>query len=175
MHKPPILGIVAAASNIGKTSYITQLIPMLKAQHIRASVIKHAHHQFDIDYPGKDSFKIREAGAVQTLIASSQRWALITEVPSKETTTQDAHLTQLLKNIDTEYADLVLVEGFKQSNIPKIEVYRPSMGLPLLAEQDKTIIAIATDAPIESNTKLLALDQPQQSCEFIINWMQKQR
>lgn len=175
MHKPPILGIVAAASDVGKTSYITQLIPLLKAQHIRVSVIKHAHHQFDIDHPGKDSFKIREAGAVQTLIASSQRWALMTETSKTNETNQEADLDQLLTKLDTRYADLVLVEGFKQSNIPKIEVYRPSMDLPLLAEQDKTIIAIATDMPIENNTKQLALNQPQQSCEFIMNWMQNQR
>lgn len=171
MHDLPTLGIVAATSNMGKTSYITQLIPLLNAQGIRVSVIKHAHHQFDIDHPGKDSYNIREAGAIQTLVASSQRWALMTETPNQ---TQDADLSHLVKQLDTQQADLILVEGFKITDIPKIEVFRPRMNQPLLAAQDKTIIAVATDAPIESNATQLPLNNPQQSCEFIINWMQNQ-
>jgi molybdopterin-guanine dinucleotide biosynthesis adapter protein len=80
MNKLPILGVVAAGSNAGKTTVITQLLPILAKFNIRVSVIKHAHHAFDIDHPGKDSYKIREAGAVQTLISSGKRWALMTEM-----------------------------------------------------------------------------------------------
>jgi molybdopterin-guanine dinucleotide biosynthesis adapter protein len=80
MNKLPVLGIVAAGSNMGKTTLITELIPAFAKRNIRVSIIKHAHHQFDIDYPGKDSYKIRQSGAVQTLIASNKRWALMTEL-----------------------------------------------------------------------------------------------
>lgn len=171
MHDLPTLGIVAATSNMGKTSYITQLIPLLNARGIRISVIKHAHHQFDIDHPGKDSYNIREAGAIQTLVASGQRWALMTETPNQA---QDADLSHLLKQLDTQQADLIIVEGFKKANIPKIEVFRPSMNQPLLAAQDPNIMAVATDVPIACDATQLPLNKPQQSCEFIINWMQKQ-
>ncbi|MES2546114.1 MAG: molybdopterin-guanine dinucleotide biosynthesis protein B [Pseudomonadota bacterium] len=144
LTKPlPVIGICAAGSNAGKTTLITQLIPELASHGLRVSVIKHAHHQFDIDHKGKDSYQIREAGAVQTLIASSKRWALMTELA------QEPELEDLLARLDSRYADLVLVEGFKQANIPKIEVHRPSLNMPLLANQDANIVAVASDSLLE--------------------------
>jgi len=162
MNKLPVLGIVAAGSNAGKTTLVTGLIPALAKRNIRVSVIKHAHHQFDIDYPGKDSYKIREAGAIQTLIASSKRWALMTELA------QEPNIDALIAQINPDYADLILVEGFKQANIPKIEVHRPSLEMPLLANIDSNIIAIASDAAIDTQKPLLPLNNFEQIVEFIV-------
>lgn len=173
MNKLPILGIVAAGSNTGKTTVITQLLPLFANNNLRVSVIKHAHHQFDIDYPGKDSYKIREAGAVQTLIASSQRWALMTEMTRTPEYNQEANLDALIAQLDSAYADLILVEGFKCANIPKIEVHRPSLGLPLLADTDPDIIAIACDEAISCSKPQLALNDSQALCNFIIQWIQQ--
>ncbi|MGV3580675.1 MAG: molybdopterin-guanine dinucleotide biosynthesis protein B [Methylophilus sp.] len=162
MNRLPVLGIVAAGSNAGKTTLITQLIPALAKRNIRVSVIKHAHHKFDIDYPGKDSYKIREAGAVQTLIASNKRWALMTELAS------EPNLEALIAQINPSYADLILVEGFRQANIPKIEVYRPSLGMPLLANSERNIIAVVTDANLDIQQPLLPLNDIEQIIEFIV-------
>ena len=163
-----ILGICAAGSNAGKTTLITQLIPELAKRNIRVSVIKHAHHQFDIDHPGKDSFSIREAGAVQTLIASGKRWALMTEMMRTPNYSDEANLDELLDQINPDYADLILVEGFKQATIPKIEVYRPSVHQLLLAREDKNIIAVATDEPLELNIATLDLNNISAIADFII-------
>lgn len=173
MHKLPILGIVAAGSNAGKTTVITQLLPALAKRNIRVSVIKHAHQKFDIDHPGKDSHSIREAGAVQTLIASDKRWALMTEMTRTLKHSDQADLDALLDELNPNYADLILVEGFKQAIVSKIEVHRPSLGLPLLADKDTNIIAVATDEAITCATPQLALNETEALCEFIIEWMQK--
>lgn len=173
MNRLPILGIVAAGSNAGKTTVITQLLPMLAHHHIRVSVIKHAHHQFDIDYPGKDSYKIREAGAVQTLIASGKRWALMTEMPRTSEHDQEANLEALIAQLDSSYADLIIVEGFKLAKIPKIEIHRPSLGLPLLADNDPNIIAVACDETISCSKPQLALNDLPALCNFITQWTQQ--
>lgn len=166
MHKTiPILGICAAASNAGKTTLVTRLIPELAKRNIRVSVIKHAHHRFDIDYPGKDSYKIREAGAVQTLIASSKRWALMTETPNLAS---EPNLDELIQQINPNFADLILVEGFKSAAIPKIEVYRPSLNIPLLAPADSNIIAVASDAALTLNIQVLDLNDIPQITHFIV-------
>ena len=173
----PILGIVASGSNAGKTTLITQLIPELAARNIRVSVIKHAHHAFDIDHVGKDSYKIREAGAVQTMIASGRRWALMTEMhrlPQAENqSTNEANLVDLITQINSDYADLILVEGFKnavinQKPFPKIEVYRPNLDLPLLASIDKSIIAVASDTNLSLHIPTLDLNNIQQIADFIV-------
>lgn len=171
----PVFGICAASSNAGKTTLITKLIPELTKRNIRVSVIKHAHHQFDIDRPGKDSYKIREAGAVQTLIASSKRWALMTEM-SRTIKQQDADLPDeadlddLIQQINPEFADLILVEGFKSAVIPKIEVYRPSLNIPLLAATDANIIAVASDVSLNFglNIPLLSLNNIPEITDFIV-------
>jgi molybdopterin-guanine dinucleotide biosynthesis protein MobB len=162
MNRLPVLGIVAAGSNAGKTTLITQLIPALAKRNIRVSVIKHAHHKFDIDHPGKDSYKIREAGAVQTLIASNKRWALMTELAG------EPDLEVLIAQVNPSYADLILVEGFRQANIPKIEVCRSSLGMPILAISDSNIIAVATDANLDIQQPLLPLNDIEQIIEFIV-------
>lgn len=162
----PIIGICAAGSNAGKTTLITQLIPELAKQGLRVSVIKHAHHQFDIDHKGKDSYQIREAGAVQTLIASNKRWALMTEVA------QEPDLDDLIAKFDNRYADLILVEGFKQANIAKIEVHRPSLNMPLLATQDTNIVAVASDAALNlAHIPVLDLNNIAVIAAFIIHYL----
>jgi molybdopterin-guanine dinucleotide biosynthesis protein MobB len=164
----PILGICAASSNAGKTTLITQLIPEFAKRNIRVSVIKHAHHQFDIDHPGKDSYQIREAGAVQTLIASGKRWALMTEMTRTPNHTDEADLNTLLKQFNQDYADLILVEGFKYAEIPKIEVFRASLNKPLLAPTDQNIIAVAADTSLDLAIPTLDLDDISAIADFIM-------
>jgi molybdopterin-guanine dinucleotide biosynthesis protein MobB len=170
----PVIGICAAGSNAGKTTLVTQLIPELQLRNIRVSVIKHAHHKFDIDHPGKDSYKIRQAGAVQTLIASSKRWALMTELADGD---DEANLDALIQQINPEYADLILVEGFKSEPIRKIEVVRPSLNIALLAGLDPNIIAVASDAPLPDHinitTPVLDLNNISQITDFIMQEMNK--
>jgi molybdopterin-guanine dinucleotide biosynthesis protein B len=171
VKKLPILGICAAGSNSGKTTLLEKLIAELHQRNIRVSVIKHAHHKFDIDHPGKDSFRIREAGAVQTLVASAHRWALITEkqrMPNHDD--EEANLDELLATLNPDYADLILVEGFKNADIPKIEVHRPQLGMPLLCLSDRRIIAVASDNTLQENidTPILDLNNPQQITDFIL-------
>lgn len=168
MNNLPILGIVASGSNAGKTTLITQLLPELAQRHIRVSVIKHAHHLFDIDHPGKDSYNIREAGAVQTLVASGKRWALMTEMTRTPGYIDEANLDELLQQINPEYADLILVEGFKQAAIPKIEVYRANVNQSILATEDSDIIAVACDTPLELHTPTLDLNDIPAIADFIM-------
>lgn len=176
MHNPsqftiPVLGICAAGSNAGKTTLITQLIPELAARGVRVSVIKHAHHQFDIDHPGKDSFNIRQAGAVQTLVASSKRVALMTELSRIARETDEPNLAELISQLNPNYADLILVEGFKLAHIPKIEVHRPSLNMPLLALTNSETIAIACDEKIECHLPVLALNNIAEIASFIIHFI----
>jgi molybdopterin-guanine dinucleotide biosynthesis protein MobB len=166
----PIIGICAAGSNSGKTTLINKLIIELRERNIRVSVIKHAHHHFDIDHPGKDSYEIREAGAVQTLVASSKRWALITEMQRTPNPQEEADLESLIELINPNYADLILVEGFKNANIPKIEVHRPTLEMPLASANDSHFIAVASDDPLTIQTKLpvLNLNNIKQIADFIL-------
>ena len=161
----PLLGF-AAFSGTGKTTLLTKVIPLLKASGIRIGMIKHAHHDFDIDQAGKDSYELRKAGADQMLIASSKRWALMVETPGQT----EADLDTLLKQLDLSQLDLVLVEGFKREAFPKIELHRPALGRPLLFPADKNIIAIATDSPlngIELSIPCLDLNNTANIAQFI--------
>ena len=143
-----ILGL-AGWSGSGKTTLIKNLLPKLKKINISVSTIKHAHEGFDIDKPGKDSFIHREAGAQEVLISSSKRFALMANYINKESS-----LTELISKLTP--VDLVLVEGWKKENIKKIEVYRKEVNKPLLALNDKNIIAIATnDKNININNVML--------------------
>ena len=143
-----ILGL-AGWSGSGKTTLIKNLLPELKNNNISVSTIKHAHEGFDIDKPGKDSFIHREAGAQEVLISSSKRFALMANYINKESS-----LTELIAKLTP--VDLVLVEGWKKENIKKIEVYRKEVNKPLLALNDKNIIAIATnDKNININNVML--------------------
>ncbi len=161
----PVLGF-AALSGTGKTMLLCKLLPQLKARGLRVGIIKRAHHDFDTDIPGKDSYELRKAGATQTLVASRQRWALITETDHGP----EPQLDELLQRLDHDRLDLVLVEGFKKESFPKIELYRPSLGQPPRYRADRTIIAIATDGPIaeEVTIPILDLNRPEQIVDFIL-------
>lgn len=140
----PLLGF-AAFSGTGKTTLLEQLIPQLNQAHIQVAMIKHTHHEkFDIDKPGKDSYRLRKAGAKQMLVASAKRWALMVEHDSNEVL-QEPDLFSLLPQLDINKLDLILVEGFKHEAISKIELHRPSLNKPLLYQNDANIIAIASD------------------------------
>lgn len=135
-----VIGLVGW-SGAGKTTLITKLIPELKARGLSVSTIKHAHHHFDIDRPGKDSYLHREAGAEQVLITSANRWVLMHELRG----TPEPPLRELLRHLAP--VDLVLVEGFKQSTLAKIEVHRVANAKPFLFPEDADIVALASDAP----------------------------
>lgn len=170
----PVLG-VCAYSGTGKTTLLTQLLPLLKSKNLSIAVIKHAHHDFDIDQPGKDSYKIREAGAEQILIASRQRMALMKEFHDKH---EEPSLEECLSVIDSRNIDLVLVEGFKHESISKIELHRSDLKKPLLFPDDENIIAIATDQPLQNKADLpvnLDLNNPNEIAEFIIKFHQDQQ
>ena len=169
----PVLGFCAHSSGIGKTTLLTKLIPALIAQGLRISVIKHAHHDFDIDHQGKDSFKLRQAGAVQMMIGSRQRWALMTELARTPQAEDEPNLAHLLAQMDASLTDLVLVEGFKHEAIPKIEVYRSALGTPLLALEDANIIAIATDTPLAIANPQIDLNNINAIAAFIETWLKK--
>ncbi len=149
----PILGF-AALSGTGKTTLLRELLPALKHQGLRVAVVKHAHHSFDVDQPGKDSYELRKAGAAKMLVASRMRWALMAETNLPER----PRLDDLLAQLHQDDLDLILVEGFKAEQFPKIELHRPSLGHPLLFPEDDAIIAIASDAPLGIETRLPILD-----------------
>lgn len=171
----PLLGFCAWGSGIGKTTLLTSLIPVLVERGIRVSVIKHAHHTFDIDHPGKDSYRLRESGAVQMMLGSAKRWALMTERSRTHDDTHELRLAELLGHLDPSLVDLILVEGFKQEPIPKIEVYRPSLGTPLLAASDSDVIAIATDGTAPSALPQLNLNDTKAIADFVVAWLEQQR
>lgn len=149
----PILGF-AAPSGTGKTTLLTQLIPLLKKQNIRIGLIKHSHHNFQIDKPGKDSFRLREAGATPVMLVSSHRRAIITEFES----VQEPSLNEQLAYYDQSCLDLILVEGFKRERFPKIELHRPSLGQALFYPDDSSIMAIASDQAIQLEREIVSLD-----------------
>jgi molybdopterin-guanine dinucleotide biosynthesis protein B len=132
---------LAGWSGAGKTTLVAQLIPRLVARGISVSTIKHAHHEFDVDQPGKDSYEHRHAGAAQVLVTSSRRWALMTELRGAP----EPPLRDLLRQLAP--VDLVLVEGFKRDRHPKIEVHRAANGKPWLHPEDPAIRAVAADIP----------------------------
>jgi molybdopterin-guanine dinucleotide biosynthesis protein B len=152
----------AGWSGCGKTTLIEQVIPLLRLEGWRVSLIKHAHHRFEIDYPGKDSYRHREAGCTEVLITSRHRWALIHESRDEE----ELVLEQLLDKLSS--CDIVIVEGFKFDPIPKIEVYRPSVGKPPLFGKDPHVVALATDEPIECPLPVLDLNNPEAVASFVM-------
>lgn len=174
-HSPPLLGFCAWGSGIGKTTLLTSLIPILVRHGIRLSVIKHAHHTFDIDQPGKDSYRLREAGAVQMMLGSQNRWALITERSRTEEGRREVGLFDLLPHIDGDQVDVILVEGFKQERIPKIEVFRPSLNKPLLADSDPNVIAVAADGEVRTRLPVLDLNNPDAIADFVLDWLRRQQ
>src|SRR4051794_7839891 len=146
-----VIGI-AGWSGAGKTTLLTRVIPCLTARGFSVSTIKHAHHGFDVDQPGKDSHTHRMAGATEVLVSSANRWALMHELRDEDEMTLDALLARLSR------VDLVLIEGFKHEAHPKLEVYRAAVGKPLLAPEDPNVVAIASDAPVATRVPVVALD-----------------
>ena len=143
----------AGWSGSGKTTLLARLMPRLIGRGLRVSTVKHAHHSFDMDRPGKDSHTHRLAGAAEVLVSSSTRWALVHELRGAD----EPMLGALLGKLSP--VDLVLVEGFKHGRHPKLEVYRAVVGKPLLHAGDPHIVAIAADAPLPAATvPVLALD-----------------
>ena len=165
-YPKPVIGF-AAFSGTGKTTLLTQLIPLLKQKGQRVAVIKHAHHDFDIDQPGKDSYELRKAGASPMLISSSQRIALM--IDHEEA--REPELNELINFINPDKVDVILVEGFKHWPITKIELHRPDTGKPLMFPDDDRIIAIAHDGVISQQPGIPQLDinNPEEIAEFLFN------
>ncbi len=136
-----VMGL-AGWSGSGKTTLMVRLLPELIGRGFSVSTIKHAHHAFDVDRPGKDSYRHREAGAREVLIGSHKRWALMHELRDEP----EPELDDLLRRLSP--VDLVLVEGFKKTHHPKVEIYRASLGKPLICREDTSVVAIASDGPV---------------------------
>ena len=159
---------IAGYSGSGKTTLLEKLIPQFTARGLRVSVIKHAHHGFDIDRPGKDSYRHREAGASEVLLSCNDRWALMHERRDGSDVTLDDLLARLAP------CDLVLVEGFKQEPIPKLEVYRPENGKPPLFPERSDIVAVASNVTLATSLPELALDDVAAIADFVMNTLQLQ-
>jgi molybdopterin-guanine dinucleotide biosynthesis protein B len=159
---------IAGYSGSGKTTLLEKLIPQFTGRGLRVAVIKHAHHGFDIDRPGKDSYRHREAGASEVLLSCNDRWALMHERRDGSDVTLDELLARLAP------CDLVLVEGFKQEPIPKLEVYRPENGKPPLFPERSDIVAVASDAEVATSLPRLALDDVAAIADFVMNTLQLQ-
>ena len=158
----------AGYSGSGKTTLVEKLIPALKMRGLRVSVVKHAHHKFDIDHPGKDTYRHREAGAFEVVVASQNRLALMREFERPGELTVHHMLAELYEGVDW-----VLVEGFKHSDLPKIEIWRASSGKPARYMNDDFIVAIATDSPElmpEATLRpVLDLDDAEALADYLLN------
>ena len=152
----------AGWSGSGKTTLVEQVIGMLEARGLIVSLIKHAHHDFDIDYPGKDSWRHRHAGCREVLVTGGKRWAVMHELRGRDELSLNEALAQLSP------CDLVLVEGFKRQPIPKIEIYRAEIGKPLLFPDDPNIIAVASNVPQTTSLPQLDLNDPAAVTGFIL-------
>ncbi len=154
----------AGWSGSGKTSLIEQVIGHLTARGLAVSLIKHAHHSFDVDHAGKDSWRHRRAGCREVLVSSGQRWTLMHELRGAPELPLEALLGKLSD------CDLVLVEGFKHAAIPKIEVYRAEVGQPLLFPGDTHIVAIASDEPVDTRLPRLDINDAEAVADFVYRW-----
>jgi molybdopterin-guanine dinucleotide biosynthesis adapter protein len=152
----------AGYSNAGKTTLIEALISRFVARGLRVSLIKHAHHGFDIDRPGKDSFRHREAGATEVMLVCDQRWAIMHELrdePEPDLAAQLSHLAP---------CDLVLIEGYKSNAVPKIEVHRPANGKPFIWPENPSIVAVASDAAVAGPLPWLDLNDHAAIAAFVL-------
>jgi L-fuculose-phosphate aldolase len=165
----PVIGFVAP-SGTGKTTLLQKLVPVLRQRGRRIGYLKHAHHGLEVDRPGKDSHDIREAGALQVLLASSERWVL-QGAPARGG--QDPDLEEMLARFDPGQVDLILVEGFKYSAYPKIEIHRAGLGKPYLYPRDPDIRALITDEtpPAGEHPPLLPLADPEAIADFILDYL----
>jgi molybdopterin-guanine dinucleotide biosynthesis protein B len=156
----------AGWSGSGKTTLIEKLIPRFVGAGLRVSLIKHAHHTFDVDHPGKDSYRHRHAGASEIMVTSSRRWVLMHELRGAHEPSFDEHVRHLSP------CDLLLVEGFKFAPIPKLEVWRKEPGEPLLHPNDPHIVAVASDEKLDTKLPLLQLNDDAAISEFIVRFLE---
>lgn len=166
----PLLGL-AAYSGTGKTTLLEQLILRLKSEGLKLALIKHSHHDIELDQPDKDSYRLRHAGCVETVLATPGRSIHFIERPIVQDTLLEEQLALLSQKLD-----LVLVEGFRHQPFPKIELRRKGMSRPLLCLNDPTIIAIACDYPINEappSLPRLNINDPEQIAYFILQWLKK--
>ncbi|MDX1320560.1 MAG: molybdopterin-guanine dinucleotide biosynthesis protein B [Oceanospirillum sp.] len=183
----PVLGF-AAFSGSGKTTLLKKLLPVLVDKGLRTAVVKHAHHAFEVDQAGKDSYELRKAGAAPMLVASSQRMAMMLDFPqTSESAAKDPDLPEMIDFLPLHRLDCVLVEGFKAIPFPKIEVHRPATGKPVIALDDENIVAIATndatklteslkDAPERvRQLPLLDLNNPEAVADYVIRYVTASR
>ncbi len=152
---------IAGYSGSGKTTLIEKLIPLFTSRGLAVSLLKHAHHTFDVDTPGKDSYRHRHAGCQEVLVSSSRRWALMHELRGAPEPT----LNELVMHIAP--CDLLLIEGFKHEPIPKLEIYRSVVGEGFLHPQDKHIVAVASDRKVETALPQFELDDAKGIATFI--------
>ena len=158
----------AGFSNSGKTTLIEKLIPRFVERGLRVSLIKHAHHAFDVDQPGKDSYRHREAGCGEVLVTSSRRWALMHELRGAP----EPRLEELIEQLSP--CNLVLVEGFKREAIPKLEVHRHAIeGADFLHTHDPHIVAVASDVPVESRLQVFDLNDVGAIAGFVVEHAQR--
>jgi molybdopterin-guanine dinucleotide biosynthesis protein B len=157
-----VFGIVGWSGS-GKTELLIKLLPEFKRRGFLVSTMKHTHHDFDMDKPGKDSFRHREAGAEEVLVASNKRWALMHELRGEPEPDMDFLIDQMTP------VDLLLIEGFKRNRHAKLEVFRPSTGKAMIATEDATVVAVASDEQLNGlHVPLLDLDNVAQVADFII-------
>ena len=154
----------AGWSGSGKTTLIERLVPRLAARGLTVSLVKHAHHSFDVDQPGKDSWRHRQAGCTEVLVTSAMRWALVHELRGQSELALDEAIARISP------CDLLLVEGFKAAAVPKLEIWRESLGEPLLFPDDPHIRAIATDDPgrFAGRLTIFALDEIDAIATFVL-------
>ena len=152
----------AGWSGSGKTTLIEKLIPIFVARGLSVSLIKHAHHTFDVDQPGKDSYRHRHAGCGEVLVSSSRRWALVHELRGAP----EPGFAALLERLSP--CDLVLIEGFKRERVPKLEVYRAATGEPVLHPEDRDIVAIAADRRLDTKLPQFDLDDAPAIAGFVL-------
>ncbi len=152
----------AGWSGSGKTTLIEKLIPLFVARGLKVSLVKHAHHSFDVDQPGKDSYRHRHAGCSEVLVTSSRRWVLMHELRGAA----EPDFAETIKRVSP--CDLLLVEGFKREKLPKLELYRSSVGESLLHPQDSSIVAIASDGKVETKLPQFDLNDAPAIASFIL-------
>jgi molybdopterin-guanine dinucleotide biosynthesis adapter protein len=156
---------IAGFSGSGKTTLLEKLIPLFTARGVKVSLIKHAHHTFDVDQPGKDSYRHRHAGCGEVLVTSSRRWVLMHELRGAPEPTLHEHLPHFAP------CDLLLVEGFKREPIPKLEVYRAATGEPNLFPHDPDVVAVASDTRLDTPLPQFDLNDAPAIAEFILRRM----
>ena len=152
----------AGWSGSGKTTLIEKLIPLFVVRGLKVSLVKHAHHTFEVDQPGKDSYRHRHAGCSEVLVTSSKRWVLMHELRGSP----EPDFSELIKRVSP--CDLLLVEGFKREKLPKLEVYRAAVGEPLIHPHDPDVVAIASDARVDTHLQQFDLNDPPAIAEFIL-------